>query len=894
MKKFVLSVGKSYLTTKIFNEADWEVSPECHKKVYLDFKLNKNDSLEVLREELKDVPPGAFVLVDAIVPRSSQLGAIAVLERQAHAFMAWVKKSELNPGESYIKEITEMPFSHWLHSQALKLPPPLDAVVTGNQADVDVPSLDEVAAPRLNPHELLNEIIRLTSWNDFDSDPNVQFKVEQLTRLGDEWGERAREALLVGKSRQEAKASIDSLLKKYCGMTEWDSEEIQRGLAEILVKFNNAPSTLKQLNYYIESKKDYHEKIKIKRATLRKTQYKNHDIEHRIHLLAPSSKWTIYIDETGEDFSDGNTSSRGKVKKPGKVVAILIPKEFEKELQPLTDQWHATGMTSENLDEAFQQLLDLPVGILGIPNTCLRELRGDHYTALVSEMIAMILRFLPVDQDTTLEVLAEERGLTIDPIHWEPVRSELLRQLRDADPVRVNHIQLSIRTIPKHADDRLGYADLIANSWGSMDERFRLSKLGTFCLDEETPRLLSNVWQQLGAGHSIDPTTWRKLVHIPDALDSRSLPGSLLERLKVVCREDGGLWERYASETLRHLESKAVHLMHLHTELAWLRDCTPSLAPKLELAFLVSQLALSNHTGQVFNEQWVRIQELSEALYEEDAELCCYADLHLAVSCTNRFAFDEARAVLVPWGGVAPTIPGLQMWARVQSSLGQLEAFEGRFRAAIKYFDRALAAFSRLSVPSVAAGERRQTGTYRAIVLMDDPSTEHSDVLEAINVITGPFPHNISRLATSALDADKYAHHVLLRFLALHPTGKSLREHYLDVSTQWSSGEGHPWELIEFYRALILSDHREQARTHFKLAIQIATNPSCGPTTQWIGHVISEIAIARGFGILELPEEGLPLWENMPLPLSPIDLPDYLAAFPLKEVLDKVLPFNFH
>ena len=92
-----------------------------------------------------------------------------------------------------------------------------------------------------------------------------------------------------------------------------------------------------------------------------------------------------------------------------------------------------------------------------------------------------------------------------------------------------------------------------------------------------------------------------------------------------------------------------------------------------------------------------------------------------------------------------------------------------------------------------------------------------------------------SRLATSMEDKDKYHHHILLRYLTQSKNMDATKA-YLEAKSNWKIGEGHPWEMIEFYRALLVDDDGERKK-HFDNAFQIAQNEG-GATLQVIASVI--------------------------------------------------------
>ncbi len=627
-------------------------------------------------------------------------------------------------------------------------------------------------------------------------------------------------------------------------------------------------------------------------ATSKADFSKAQEIDHRIHKLQPSRRWHVLMDESLVDFTFPVNFTQS-----GKMVAVVLPEEQFNRIQSLALNWHSVGKSETDIRRRLQKLIENPIGIIGMAASEFESISGDKYPMTVLGVIALILRFLPIQGKTMIEVFVERRGDNEVDTNWKMAAAELCRQLEEVDPRRATEIKLTIKTIAKGDHKHLAYADIIGHTWLPQREKRLLDTgLSSNCLIPNYATLMNQLWDKLASGRQIDPEQWSEYVSQEAANDPETLPGHLFERVKQACREDRALWNKYASETLRHLESKAVSLPRLHREIAWLRDCVPQLPPKLELAFLTARLAEANHIGAAFFDEYQQIAALTARLVEEDPALCCWADLHLAVSCTNRYAFFEALNVIGPWLTVGPLIPGLQMWARVRSTAGQLAAFGGNPRKAVSYFNEALAAFTRLSDPEEAAREQLQTGTYRAIATMDDPKAKPDEVLAALTAVLGKLPAAVARLAVSEAPADKYLHVLLLRFLALHPEGKPLIKTYLRTDGDWKTGEGHPWEWIEAYRALIL--HRDgklaDAQRHADRALALALEPGQGPILQWIGLVQARLFLSLELTISRpLPNENelvalLPGLSSCTAALNRLNKPR------LQRPLSTLLPFNFH
>ncbi|MCY2930976.1 MAG: hypothetical protein NTV86_16105 [Planctomycetota bacterium] len=566
--------------------------------------------------------------------------------------------------------------------------------------------------------------------------------------------------------------------------------------------------------------------------------------------------------------------------------------------------FHCVDVSSaDKVDKALQSLLDSGTGVLGITVDSLAPVPGDRWTAGVIELVHWVLRLLPLDGATSIDVFLECRGQPTFSHHWEPVRSEILRQLAEVDPARASRIAMAIHPVSKGGHPVIGYADLVAYSWGSPTatsrERLKRSGLPGRCLMDTDSRTLRSAWDVLGLRGRLAPAPWRDVVTSGEFSEPGSVAAALLDQVRQACLHDGTLWQGYLAAAREHLESKAVDLDVLGRELSWLASCQPAgqvLPPKVRLAFLTSQLAAANHRGAVEPAWQADIRQLSDRLFDEDPAMVCYVDLHLAVAAMNRFDFAGAAATLGRWAEVPRYVPGLQMYARAQSSLGQVSAFLGDAAESQTRFRKAMEAFGELSDPALAAAERKQTGAYLAIAAMDDENCTTESARACLEAVTGPMDQALASLAPHADNKDKYAHHLLLRFLLKRGTPDD-RKRYLATAAQWDCGEGHPWELIEAYRALLLRPTDSvSAAERLDNAWQLAFAQDQGPTVRLIGATLG--VVGRWWGRT---------WDNLAAELDALERELPLAATQVSALraacnqvgnplglLEAVLPFNFH
>lgn len=624
--------------------------------------------------------------------------------------------------------------------------------------------------------------------------------------------------------------------------------------------------------------------------------------------LAPSRHWTIATDDTGVLF--GNEAFQGEPQ-AGKYVCVLVPEGSS--LPPLAPGWHAVDQELASILKTAEDLERSGAGILGIPVLALRPTNRQLWEPCLEVLLDLALRLLPLDGPTEVTLEVEQRG-NFDPSHpeyLERIVDGILHRLSLSDPDRAASIRVKARIIGKRESTWNGYADLVAFSWGcAKDVRKLFRRFGWegACLvpeDGANGDSFRRCLELLRQGGMMPEEDWNRLLDNPHATAVGSLAGALLRSFGEAAKAKPEFWRAYLDRVASHLDSKAIDMHLLERQMAWLKRYAPpdgEFPPRLRLLWLTAQLAGENHHGGTAfgsEEHEREFLDLSERLRVEDAPLVCHAALHLAVEKTDRYEFAAARELVRPWENENPAVPGLRMYARVLSSLGQHAAFEGDNAGALVWFTRALVEFEKLSERS--KGEIAQTLSYAVIAAMDSASPEFPTLFSRMLHGGEPDPARdadaIRRLAGARDDRSKYAHAIALRHLAGLPPENPLRAAYAEASAGddgLAEVSGHPWELTAFYRALLETDPAKRTAM-FRRGYELAKDG--GPTLKAISLVI-------GAGLL--PSGGLSAADY----LAAVDevaaqLPAIgetrLAALraqpgnpvPLLELARVVLPFNF-
>jgi len=617
----------------------------------------------------------------------------------------------------------------------------------------------------------------------------------------------------------------------------------------------------------------------------------------------PASSWRVYIDETGRDFSEGAERARGPER--GRVVGIVAQNPCPS-LAPLAPDWHASDRSCDEVEQALQALLDSEAGIFGITISAVPLSYGERWEDAVALLIDWILRLLPVDprEPVEVEVFVEQRGAFKAGDSWELLARESLRRLALAFPMRAALLDLKVRVIGKKHDGLNPYADAVAFVWagGTDTSRQHLAKselVGT-CLLEHHARELLHAWDAFSQGVELPAQRWWELVASPAAKIPSSILHTFLERVGGECQVLPQNWVRLLNHVRSQMAAGPVDLRKLGAAVAWLQNHQPDheqIPPLLRMSWLTVQLAEANHLGQGEVEWESELAGLSEGLIEEAAPMVCHANLHLAVAKTNRYAFAEARQGLQRWLEVPPVVPGLQMWAQVRSSLGQHAAFLGEGGRAAGLFREAIQGFERLSDAQQRGKELEQTGCYLAIAMMDDPAVSDEEVREAVERVTGRLSNAARSFGGAPDGALRYVHHLFVRWL-VRRGDPELADVYCEMRPEWKTGEGHPWPLIQLYRAILLHKTHPRAAAELVLdAARLATESRQGPVVRLIGACCRAVGRTWGVEWTAAEVELAALRKALPQAAAHIDCLEQDGSRDPGAVillLERVLPFNFH
>lgn len=680
------------------------------------------------------------------------------------------------------------------------------------------------------------------------------------------------------------------------------------------------------LRITLEKLLKHQQKLITRQSAAQAQQYKSNvvvqlqDGQHpnSLHQQAPAVHWRIYIDETGSVFDEQASTLNATDKDLGRIVALAVPAATQ---LPGLEKFHATDASPAQVDKVLQTLLDAKVGILGF-SVQDSTARHSYWLGQVLHLIRWTLLQLPVPQNTPssqVQIYIEKRDSHTAADSLKVLSTTLESEFRVLDPERFRNLALQITFMDKNHPMN-GYVDTLAFTWGSpaniSKDRLKKSQLRGHCLVDATQESLHHLFLSLSEHSPLAASDWYALCSAASHGREGSFLQRSLSRIGAQAAQDSALWQRYLAEVQQRLAHKQYHLSELGHALAWLKHYSPAqqtLPATLQLLLLTNELALQNHQGQANQDLLLQCLDLAMQLRDEEPALAAETLLRIASATTNHFEFTAVQKTVEEWLQQPVAVPGLLLYGKLQSTLGQMAAFTGQPTQAIAQFDAALASFARLSDPAQAQREQAQTRSYRLVAQMDHcqqqgwPENDTQGLLQALwQHFGGKDPQNLSRSLAYSAQAQRFTHYLWLRALVHLPQPlQAARQAYVEQQRQWHSGTDHPWPLINAYRAWLLHDsgNQSQAQDYMLTAIHTCMDASHGPTLQWMAEVLRSFAQVLGLTLTTPAQPSASQRQHLQtlLPHAPHTALAALAqAGPglshtqLLQHLAACLPFNFH
>ena len=653
--------------------------------------------------------------------------------------------------------------------------------------------------------------------------PEMKEKVNLQLKYGKKFRQCNQKAYELGKTNKP-KEELDNLIDEIVSTTNYEKDIVKKIITK---QYDTGKATLErsqEAKEEMEKMKDNPNVIKVVTPSFVTTVHGYQSVndlellnihQNFISQLAPDKQWTVVIDDTGDDFT--NAVFKKKTPLKGKIVAVLIPSGAQQQLPVLPEGFHASKSSLADIRTATDAVLSSSCGVLGITAQSMHKINGDLWYVTLETLIDLILRLLPVDGPTHLDIYAEQKG------DFDSKQSTVLKKTCDVslnrlfrtNPRRAEQISISAHFIEKEDNKWNGYADAVAFTWGGSTASLILKQSGWngTCLLGTNPDQIRYCIDSLERSEPLSEREWDELINSSDTDIPNSLANVLLTIQGKEAAADQNLWNKYLDHVQNHLYSKAIEMGKLNRQIAWLKSYMPdeaNFSPRMRLLWLTTQLAQANHLGQtdMISVYQKEFEDLCTLIYPEDAPLTCLTCLHVAVAYMNDFNFKTAYDVVKDWIGKDEAIPGRQYYGQVLSTIGQLNAFIGNQEKAVEACCAAIDKFEKLTNASEMVKDINQTSSFKVIAMMDSDPVPENMTTELEKYLGRTLEEAADQFAVSANEKEFYMHHIFLRYL-VHvntPELKPIIEKYLSHKTEWKTGQFHPWEMILFYRALLQTD----------------------------------------------------------------------------------------
>ncbi|MDK4683349.1 tetratricopeptide repeat protein [Kingella negevensis] len=524
--------------------------------------------------------------------------------------------------------------------------------------------------------------------------------------------------------------------------------------------------------------------------------------------LAAHHAWDIVIDETGREFEDVDNLS---INAPelGRFVALAVPHSVT--LKQLPSDFHAVSAEADLLDNIVNDILSKPVGVLGITANDPLSLYRPRWFSGVYDLLKLALRLLPLPENgkKQVHIYIENRHSFNEQSDFQVLKQLLLSELQSIDEERFSNFNLSIQIVTKGGHAYLPHVDALAHCWGgsSAKTRLKLAKFKGHCFLTHNSGAMERIYAAFDGKSALSAADWFQaacLLHD----EPESLLVDCMQRLGEMCRKDVKLWQKYLQEIQYHLNQKTYHAQQLDKVIAWLEKYRPQekhLPALLQLRFQAAQLAADNHMGRMNLSAIQPLLQLGKTLQIEAATEVAQVYSRLAVAATNVFEFDSAKNLITHALSVGEMAVGRLQFARLQSGLGQIYAFEHKYDLANQHFNQALNLFDLLSDQEAAKKDKTQTQIYQIHQYLD-AGANWQTIKPFVDAVCGNDLNKAAlRFAQYGQDNKRFEHHVFLRVMANYGDEcQAARDIYLNNMTNWYQGTGHPWQLIDLWRGWLL------------------------------------------------------------------------------------------
>jgi tetratricopeptide (TPR) repeat protein len=563
-----------------------------------------------------------------------------------------------------------------------------------------------------------------------------------------------------------------------------------------------------------------------------------------------ASDITIYIDEGWPGLVKDNTHRKNE----GIIGGIVwLGKNVDEKLLPVISthlrEIKSTSVMAEGLLKLLECQQAMPF-IMPIDNTILNVNAQKSYFELFEAAIKILLGWLLPQSGTqcNVRIFAEHIAEFVDNTDKTDYFQGLLRQA--SEYTRHRFVRFHIETVKWKGKEfeYIPYADLLsylpqeAGCFGK-----NIGKAANYKTYYGYVPLSLDLFNLVSRLDIVEDTKnvedFYKLIDLLHGTKIYSLiMNDLAERLEnqqeIKLLILGSLEEKYRQKE-RDLTKLRKYFKELYGFIQFFED---NAAYNICLQIVLLKIQKANHDGcpEAANFCAERYEILRGIAIEQgDLDMAIECDLNLGVHFNDRFLFDEALRVHQQ-NFDAPYFQFLRpiYKAKIVSSLGQCYSIARDYQKAESYFEKAIRFFENCEHPDKSR-DIEQTIVYRLINALEGEMEGFEALFSSFFNLT---EDTAIEFAKSDSVLDQYKHHLFIRVLCECPRFLKYKESYLENEGSWKFQPFHPWQLIVFYRALLVYEGSpKEAYDYFSQALEICNDSEHGDTMAVIGAVLGVV-----------------------------------------------------
>ncbi|MGI6393656.1 MAG: KH domain-containing protein [bacterium] len=570
------------------------------------------------------------------------------------------------------------------------------------------------------------------------------------------------------------------------------------------------------------------------------------------HFSKNDSNITIYIDEGWPGLLPNKQDRINE----GIIGGIVwIGDEIDENLLPKITTHLRSEKNPEVLAEALIKLLNCEKAmpfIMPIDNKKLKTSAENSYFELFEASIKIILGWLlpQIGSICNVRIFAEHIGEYIDNADETSYFKGIIKQAKEQNKGRFSRFNIEKVEWKEKNFEYIPYADLVC--YFPQESGKLCNTVGRAANYKEfygyVPLSLS-LFPLLSRLNIIEET--KNIDDIFKLIDSlygtkiyslimKDLLSRFIKNVEIQVLILKSLEEKYRQKE-RDLQKLRRYFNALYPFIESLEE---SASNSIKLLITLLKLQKANHDGDpakagISEAKYIEMRNVAISKGGMDLELAVECDLNLGVHYNDRFEFKKALEIHENNynSGYFNFLSTIQR-GKIYSSLGQSYSILSEYETADTFFEEAINIFNDCEHDDKLK-DIEQTTVYRLFNALEAKDESYPQMFKEFFKINDG---TVQSFAKSDSVLDQYKNHLFVRSIFENDELSELKEQYLKFEKCWQIKPFHPWQLVSFYRALMVHEQNpEKAYDLILEAIEICKDVHHGETVALIGAVIGVV-----------------------------------------------------